>query len=100
MENNYPPSGGLWQNFKKKSERQPDYTGYLEISSDVVSDLVNQVENSDRAKCSIASWKKVSKKGSTWLRITVEKFDEDRNKTQQKEEPVENKSNIEDNIPF
>ena len=35
----YPASGILFQNDRKQNERQPDYTGNLEVDREVVTDL-------------------------------------------------------------
>ena len=36
----YPPSGVLFANKKKTKQNSPDYTGNLELSDEVVNDLV------------------------------------------------------------
>jgi len=41
--NDYPPSGVLFQNDRKKNEKSPDYTGQIELSDEVVNDLVDQM---------------------------------------------------------
>ena len=60
----YPPGGVLFSNKRKKTETQPDFTGDLELSDEVVSDLVSQMERGvKKPKIALAGWKKVSKKG-------------------------------------
>ena len=34
MENNYPPSGSLFTNEQKRNDNSPDYSGYLELTSE------------------------------------------------------------------
>lgn len=38
----YPPSGVLFSNKKKTKETSPDYTGKLELSDEVINDLMDQ----------------------------------------------------------
>ena len=53
----YPASGGLFANKKKTKPTSPDYTGNLELPSEVVSDLVSQMERGvDKPKLSLAGW--------------------------------------------
>ncbi len=71
MSNDYPPSGVLFTNNRKEKPSQPDYTGSLEISDEVLSDLVSQMERGiSKPKLDLAGWKRVSKKnGSTFLSL-------------------------------
>ena len=65
----YPPSGALFTNQRKQKESQPDYTGTLELSDEVVNDLVEQISRGvAKPKLSLAGWKKVAQKsGATFL---------------------------------
>ena len=66
----YPPSGVLFSNNKKKSEKQPDFTGDLEVSDEVVNDLVDQMSRGiTKPKLSLAGWKKVSRKGLNFMSL-------------------------------
>lgn len=69
--NDYPPSGVLFTNNRKSKETQPDYTGSLELSDEVVNDLVDQISRGiTKPKLSLAGWKKVSQKnGTTYLSL-------------------------------
>lgn len=71
MSNDYPPSGVLFTNIRKQKPSQPDYTGSLEISDEVLSDLVSQMERGiSKPKLDLAGWKRVSSKnGSTFLSL-------------------------------
>jgi len=40
MSNDYPPSGVLFTNNRKEKATQPDYTGHIELSDEVVNDLL------------------------------------------------------------
>ena len=66
----YPPSGVLFSNNKKKTEKQPDFTGDLELSDEVVNDLVDQMSRGvTKPKLSLAGWKKVSRKGLNFMSL-------------------------------
>ena len=39
MSNQYPPSGVLFTNNNKKTPNQPDYTGDLELSDEVINEV-------------------------------------------------------------
>lgn len=70
MSNEYPPSGALFTNEKKSKNTQPDYTGNLELSDDVVNDLVDQMQRGiAKPKIDLAGWKRVSKNGRTFLSV-------------------------------
>ena len=40
----YPASGILFKNDRKQNERQPDYTGNIEMDKELVIDLWNQLQ--------------------------------------------------------
>jgi hypothetical protein len=63
MSNDYPPSGVLFTNNRKEKPSQPDYTGSLEISDEVLSDLVSQMERGiSKPKLDLAGWKRVPRR--------------------------------------
>lgn len=76
--NDYPPSGVLFTNNRKAPEsKQPDYTGNLELSVDVVEDLRKQIsDGSTKPKLALSGWKKVSKKGATFISMNGKIFEE------------------------
>lgn len=67
----YPPSGVLFTNERKQKETSPDYTGQLELSDEVVSDLVDQISRGEtKPSLSLAGWKKTSRKtGKVFLSL-------------------------------
>jgi len=95
--NDYPPSGVLFANKKKTKPTSPDYTGNLELSDEVVNDLVSQMERGvEKPKISLAGWKKQAKKtGDTFLSLRGSKHEE-KGQYQSRPSPV----TIEDDIPF
>ena len=60
----------LFSNNKKKTEKQPDFTGELELSDEVVNDLVDQMSRGiTKPKLSMAGWKKVSRNGLNFMSL-------------------------------
>jgi len=98
--NDYPPSGVLFTNNRKSKETQPDYTGSLELSDEVVNDLVDQISRGiTKPKLSLAGWKKVSQKnGATYLSLRGNKFEERPQSNAQPSQPVSTALN--DEVPF
>tara|TARA_R100001440_G_scaffold42760_1_gene62513 strand:- start:281 stop:580 length:300 start_codon:yes stop_codon:yes gene_type:complete len=96
----YPPSGVLFANKKKTKQNSPDYTGNLELSDEVVNDLVSQMERGvEKPKINLAGWKKVAKKtGDTFLSLRGSAFEERGRQSggyaPAKQEPLD------DDIPF
>ncbi len=66
----YPASGVLFSNDRKQSERQPDYTGSIEIDQETVLDLYNQLNSGvANPKANLAGWRKTSKGGKNFLSL-------------------------------
>jgi hypothetical protein len=98
MSNQYPPSGVLFTNDRKQKPNQPDYTGDLELSDEVINDLVEQMSRGNpKPKLRLAGWKKTSQKtGKTFVSMIGSKFEE----RQQAQQPQANNAPISDDIPF
>jgi hypothetical protein len=95
---NYDPSGALFVNSKKKSEKSPDYTGKLELSDEVVNDLVSQMERGvEKPQISLVGWKKVSKAGKQFLSIIGNVYEERGNGAEPRQQQS---NNLDDNVPF
>jgi hypothetical protein len=67
----YPPSGILWPNRNKLTDRHPDYTGDIEFSNEVVESLYNQMKQGAVPKASISGWKRESQAGNKFMSITA-----------------------------
>lgn len=66
----YPASGILFQNDRKQNDRQPDYTGNIEIDAETVTDLWNQLqEGVANPKANLVGWRKTSKNGRPFLSL-------------------------------
>ena len=79
-DNRYPPSGALFTvaEDKRKSEKSPHYQGDFELSREVVEDLHRQIQNPavDGAKFHMVGWKRTSKKGTLYLSLLGNVFEE------------------------
>ena len=65
-------SGALFKNRKKQTEKQPDYTGNIEIDADVVRDLMAQIdEGIEHPKADLSAWIKNSKAGMNFLSLNI-----------------------------
>ena len=97
MSNQYPPSGVLFTNERKQKPNQPDYTGDLELSDEVVNDLVEQMSRGEaKPKLRLAGWKKTSQKtGKVFVSLTGSKFEE-----RQAQQPQAQNTALDDEVPF
>lgn len=95
----YPASGVLFANDRKQNDKQPDYTGSLEIDHETVRDLMNQMNSGvQNPKVNLAGWRKVAKTGKQFLSIRASVMRE-RQQTSSYQAPLQN-NNIDDEIPF
>ena len=62
-DNNYPPGGVLFVNSRKASDKHPDFTGNLEISDEVLRDLIAQAKAGKTPKMDVSAWKRQGAKG-------------------------------------
>ena len=75
MANYERASGALFKNRKKQTEKQPDYTGNIEIDADVVRDLMAQIdEGIEHPKANLSAWIKHSKAGMNFLSLNASVF--------------------------
>ena len=95
----YPASGVLFANDRKQNDKQPDYTGNLEIDHETVRDLMSQMNSGvHNPKVNLAGWRKVAKTGKQFLSIRASVMRE-RQQTSSYQAPPQN-NNIDDEIPF
>ena len=101
----YPASGILFQNDRKQNERQPDYTGNLEVDREVVTDLWNQMqEGVEHPKANLVGWRKTSKNGKPFLSLRSDLWRE-RKSSDNYQAPAGHQNNkqsndMDDEIPF
>ena len=97
-------SGALFKNRKKQTAKQPDYTGNIEMSADVVRDLMAQLdEGVKHPKADLSAWIKHSKAGMNFLSLNASVFYE-RNGGHNRSSNNSNQSSglddMDDEIPF
>jgi hypothetical protein len=111
----YPPSGILWPNRNKLTDRHPDYTGDIEFSNEVVESLYNQMKQGAVPKASISGWKRESQAGNKFMSITAKlwtprdggqqrpsqpRSQERPQQPRQQERQVQPQATFDDEIPF
>ena len=95
----YPPSGVLFTNNRKRSDKSPDYPGKLELSDEVLQDLVAQMERGvEKPVLSLIGWKKMSQKtGAVFLSLLGNKFEENPNSDGSSDQSA---GKLDDSVPF
>jgi len=78
----YVNSGSLFQNKVKKNPKSPDYQG------DMTLDLSVLGIGTGKAKLRIAGWKKTSQKGTVFLSLQIQKFEEKQKAAPQEDEEI------------
>lgn len=107
----YPASGILFQNDRKQNDRQPDYTGNIELNSETVTDLWNQLqEGVKNPKANLAGWRKTSKGGRPFLSLRGDLLRERKEKSGYQApsgyqnnngyRPSQSSQDLDDEIPF
>ena len=111
----YPPSGILWPNRNKLTDRHPDYTGDIEFSNEVVESLYNQMKQGAVPKASISGWKRESQAGNKFMSITAKlwtprdggqqrpsqpRAQERPQQPRQQERQVQPQPTLDDDLPF
>jgi len=67
-----PDTGSLFATKIKKNEKSPDYFGEVKVN---LSDLTNITKNADgTVTVKINGWKRLTKGGSTYLSLAVNRF--------------------------
>ena len=97
-------SGALFKNRKKQTEKQPDYTGNIEMSADVVRDLMAQLdEGIKHPKADLSAWIRQSKGGMNFLSLNSSVFYErngGHNKSSNNNNQTSGSNDLDDEIPF
>jgi len=98
-------SGALFKNRKKQTEKQPDYTGNIEMSADVVKDLMAQLnEGVKHPKADLSAWIRQSKGGMNFLSLNSSVFYERNGGHNKSSNNSNNQSSglddMDDEIPF
>ena len=91
--------GAIYINNFKDKDTKPDWTGKVELSKDLLKQLVIKVQEGGDAELRVALWDRTSKNGNDYkyarLDVPMEKKEEPK-----KEEPKEESNFSEEDIPF
>ena len=69
--NQYPPSGVLFSNNRKQSDKSPDVNGTLEVDADVLRHLADCHNAGQPMKVDLAGWRKTMKGGGTFYSLVA-----------------------------
>ena len=58
--------GAIFTNDYKQNEKQPDWTGTIEIPKELLKDLVEKVKQGQTAELRVALWDRTSKNGKDY----------------------------------
>ena len=87
--------GAIFTNDYKQNEKQPDWTGTIEIPKELLKDLVEKVKQGQTAELRVALWDRTSKNGKdykyTRMDIPIVK---------KQEEPKTESNFTDEDIPF
>lgn len=68
----YPPSGVLFKG-KKPTERSPDHSGSLEISKDLLKDLIERANRGEAIKMSLTGYNNSHPRAGDYIKLTARK---------------------------
>tara|TARA_R100000664_G_C2721681_1_gene114957 strand:+ start:101 stop:400 length:300 start_codon:yes stop_codon:yes gene_type:complete len=99
MDNKIQSDGAIYTNDFKTGDKQPDWTGKIEISKDLLKQLVAKVKEGEEAEVRVALWDRTSKAGKEYkyARMDIPQQQKPAEPVQPK---VEDKDDFEDSIPF
>jgi len=64
-------TGNLFVNDYKKTDKQPDYTGFLEITREQIQELVNIGKAGGEVKLKLGCWEYPSKRDANQIRLFI-----------------------------
>ena len=101
-DNKNQSDGAIYTNDYKQNDKQPDWTGKVEISRDMLKELVSIVKEGGTGELRVALWNRTSKNGKEYK---YARLDIPQKKEEPKEEPVKDSSDdietfTDDDIPF
>lgn len=81
-------SGALFAN-KKRGEKDPDFTGMIDISPDLLEKLLVKRNRGEELKLRVAGWKNTARDGKGYLRLRIKEDDQrPQQNTQQYQKPA------------
>tara|TARA_R100000935_G_scaffold44535_1_gene67423 strand:+ start:287 stop:595 length:309 start_codon:yes stop_codon:yes gene_type:complete len=102
MDNKPQSDGAIYTNSYKQNDKQPDWTGKVEITRDLLKELVTIVKEGGTGELRVALWNRTSKNGNEYK---YARLDIPVKKDEPKFEPVQNVDNNkstfnDEDIPF
>lgn len=99
MDNRLQSDGAIYTNDYKKNDKQPDWTGKVELSKDLLKQLVEKVKVGGVAELRVALWDRTSKAGKEYkyARLDIAEAKKEEAPVVQQ---VEEKDDFAENIPF
>jgi|TARA_R110000803_G_scaffold208051_2_gene276449 hypothetical protein len=102
MDNKPQSDGAIYTNSYKQNDKQPDWTGKVEITRDLLKELVTIVKEGGTGELRVALWNRTSKNGNEYK---YARLDIPVKKDEPKVEPVQNVDNNkntfnDEDIPF
>ena len=102
MDNKPQSDGAIYTNSYKQNDKQPDWTGKVEITRDLLKELVTIVKEGGAGELRVALWNRTSKNGNEYK---YARLDIPVKKDEPKVEPVQNVDNNkntfnDEDIPF
>ena len=87
--------GAIFTNDYKQNEKQPDWTGTVEIPKELLKDLVEKVKQGQTAELRVALWDRTSKNGKDYKYARM-----DIPMPKKQDEPKPDPTFSEEDIPF
>ena len=87
--------GAIFTNDYKTGEKQPDWTGTIEIPKELLKDLVEKVKQGQTAELRVALWDRTSKNGKDYKYARM-----DIPMVKKQEEPKKESNFTDEDIPF
>ena len=69
----YPPSGVLFKAREKRTDKSPDWTGELEITADVLGDLMLKADKNEPLKMRLIAYENTHPQRGLWYRLRADK---------------------------
>ena len=105
MEERLQSDGAIYTNNYKQASNQPDWTGKVMLSKEILKELVTKLKsgNADGVEMRVALWDRTSKNGNEYkyARLDVPQEQQQRQQPERKPEPVSEPDDFDDDdIPF
>ncbi len=107
MNKQYPPSGVLFERRNKKNERSPDMGGELEITADLLRNLVERANKGEKILMALTAYRNSHPQRGEYLKLRADRHEpfqkggyQKSNGQQQRVNEVSTTSDPDDELPF